>query len=82
MNPAMSSRYGPTQRRNSTPSRVTAGPAPKAAMIQGAVAHSSTAATSPTVPETSTACRPIARRSSRPSPRVCAVWMEAAWRTA
>lgn len=37
MKHAISSRYGPTQRRNSTPSWATSGPAPKAAMIQRAV---------------------------------------------
>ncbi|CAM5703917.1 hypothetical protein SGRIM128S_06364 [Streptomyces griseomycini] len=82
MKQAISSRWGPMQRRNTAPSRATSGPAPKAAMIQGAVAPSRTAATAAAVPETSTACRPIARRSSRPAPRSWAVWIAAAWRTA
>lgn len=51
-------------------------------MIQGAVTAKSTAAAAPKAPDTTTASRPIARRASRPAPSRCAVWMEAACRTA
>ncbi len=82
MKPAISSRQGPTQRRKSTPWWATAGPAPNAAMTKGAVPANRTAAVRPSTPESSTACRPMSPRASVPAPRVCAMWIAAAWRTA